>query len=129
MKDVVIDACCLINLLAAEVVLSKFQRQKTKSKEASSGNVNNSTGAVLHVPQIIATESMYLLQPDLDDPSKLFKSPINLDPYFSAGTLDHCDVKKNRGNRTFYQVRNEARRWRSRMSCDRQESRVVTCDG
>ncbi len=92
MNNVVIDACCLINLLAAEDVLSKPSVQKTKLKVTSSGNVS-STGAVLHVAQIIAAESMYLLQPELDDPSKLFKSPINLNPYFKTGVLNRCDVE------------------------------------
>ncbi len=92
MNNVVIDACCLINLLAAEDILSKPSVQTTKLKVTSSGNVS-STGAVLHVAQIIAAESMYLLQPDLDDPSKLFKSPINLDPYFKAGALHRCDIE------------------------------------
>jgi hypothetical protein len=47
----------------------------------------------LHIPRVVAGESLYLLQPDEDDESKLVKTPIDLMPFFDAGVLVECDVE------------------------------------
>lgn len=93
MKDVAVDACCLINLLAADCVLPKPSTQKKRSKDSPQPHGSHSLGLVLHVPDIVAVESMYILQPDHDDPAKLLKSPIDLGPYFANGTLSKCEIE------------------------------------
>ncbi len=45
----------------------------------------------LHVPTKVVEETLYVLQPDPDDPSGLVKSPIDLDRYMAAGVLQTCD--------------------------------------
>ena len=75
-QDVALDACCLINLCAASKIL-----------HAGSG-----LGLNLHVPSKVVAETLYTLQPDPDDPSRLVKHPIDLDGYTAAGVLQKCDV-------------------------------------
>ena len=76
MQDVALDACCLINLCAAGKIL-----------RAGSG-----LGLNLHVPCKVVEETLYILQLDPDDPSRLVKHPIELDRYAAAGALQKCDL-------------------------------------
>ena len=93
MTDVAVDACCLINLLAADCVLKKPTHHKQKPNGARASYVLPSLELVLHVPAIVASESLYILQPDRDDPAKLFKFPIDLSSYFTDGILHQCDLE------------------------------------
>lgn len=93
MQDVAVDACCLINLLAADCVLPKPVAQKKRSKDSAVPHKSHPLGMALHVPDIVAAESLYILQPDRDDPAKLLKSPIDLEPYFDSGTLSRCEIE------------------------------------
>jgi hypothetical protein len=95
MKDVAVDACCLINLLAADCVLPRPVLQTKKSKASHQGQMLLSLGLVLHVPADVASESLYVLQADQDDPTKLLKSPIDLEQYFADGIVQQCDVEGN----------------------------------
>lgn len=92
MKEVAIDACCLINLLAAEAILTVSPRSSGKRKASSRKSESPALEVALYVPSLVARESLYLLQPDDDDDSKLVKSPIDLTPYFTHGALFECDV-------------------------------------
>jgi hypothetical protein len=93
MTDVAVDACCLINLLAADCVLSQPAASKKRSKGTVHPDEVASLGLVLHVPTIVANESLYILKTDQDDSAKLLKSPIDLEPYFSNGILQRCDIE------------------------------------
>ena len=93
MTDVAVDACCLINLLAADCVLPKPTLQALKPKGLHRSHELPSLGLALHVPTVVASESLYILQPDHDDQAKLVKSPIDLAPYFTDDTLHQRDVE------------------------------------
>ncbi len=93
MTDVAVDACCLINLLAADCVLTQPTLPKKKPKGAHPTHESPSLDLMLHVPAVVASESLYILQPDHDDPTKLLKSPIDLAPYFAEDLLHPCDVE------------------------------------
>ena len=93
MTDVAVDACCLINLLAADCVLPQPALRTKKSKGPLQPHEVASLGLILHVPPGVANESLYVLKPDQDDPAKLLKSPIDLEPYFSGGILQRCDIE------------------------------------
>ena len=93
MKDVAVDACCLINLLAAGCVLPRPAANK-KLKDSGQPVGSHSLGFVLHVPTIVAGESLYIVQPDHDDPSKLLKSAIDLESCFADGTLQRCEIEE-----------------------------------
>jgi predicted nucleic acid-binding protein len=92
MNDVAVDACCLINLLAANCVLPQPTAQKKKSPEPRRQSELPSLGLVLHVPTVVSKESLYILQPDRDEPTKLLKSPVDLEPHFAGGTLSRCEI-------------------------------------
>ena len=49
--------------------------------------------ATLHVPTVVAGETLYLLRPDTDDESKLVKVPVDLTEHFAHGVLRACDVE------------------------------------
>lgn len=93
MTDVAIDACCLLNLLAADCVLPKPTFQTLKPQGVHRSHDLPSLGLTLHVPTVVASESLYVLQPDHDDQGKLIKSPIDLGPYFQEGILHQCHVE------------------------------------
>lgn len=123
MQDVAVDACCLINLLAAGPILSPPGRLKPGERELrhidldppssasspeSSGKPSRrrkkavstepeepplGIGLTLHVPAKVTQETFYLLQPDEEDGSKLVKMPIDLAPFFQAGMIHSCDLE------------------------------------
>lgn len=93
MKDVALDACCLINLLAAECVFPKPGEGKKASKKSAGPSALPSLGLALHVPTVVAGECYYMLQPDPDAPGRMVKVPIDLGPYLTGGLLHPCDVE------------------------------------
>ena len=93
MTDVAVDACCLINLLAADCVRPKPTLQALKPKGLHRSRELPPLSLTLHVPAVVASESLYILQPDHDDQAKLVKSPIDLAPYFTDDTLHQRDVE------------------------------------
>jgi len=86
--DVAVDACCLINLLAGGRILCPG----SEPSEAAAAR-NLAMGLTLHVPTQVIEESLYLLEPDDEDPGKLVKAPVDLAPYVRAGLLDPCHVE------------------------------------
>jgi hypothetical protein len=93
MADVAVDACCLINLLAADCVLPKPSLQGMRPKDLQRSHELPSLGLTLHVPAAVANESLYILQPDHEDQARLIKSPIDLAPFFAANLLHRCDIE------------------------------------
>lgn len=92
MKDLAVDACCLINLLAAGAILPPPAVSMGKGMAARRTPSASPLEAILHVPAVVARESLYLLRPD-DDQTKLVKSPIDLTPYFAQGVLCECEIE------------------------------------
>lgn len=88
MKDIALDACTLINLVAADLIL------KTATGPESKPGIKypHRLDVTLHVPAIVARESLYILQPDVDDSSKLIRSPIDLASHYATGALHACDL-------------------------------------
>lgn len=101
MTDVAVDACCLINLLAADCVLQLPSLGTKKSKETYHSHESSFLGLALHVPAAVASESLYILRPENDDQNKLVRSPIDLVPYFTEGMLIQCDIE-GEGETTYF---------------------------
>ncbi len=79
MRDVALDACCLINLCAAGSILSVQSCSRL--------------GLRLHIPNEVAAETLYILQPDADDAGRLVKHPIDLGWYTAASLLRPCALE------------------------------------
>jgi predicted nucleic acid-binding protein len=73
-----IDTCSLINLLADKAVLPSFLGSGVKGSPES---------ITFHVPSNVSREAVYILQPSVDDPSKLEKVEIDLTDHFTSGVL------------------------------------------
>jgi hypothetical protein len=93
--DVACDACCLINFLAGEEILPNV---------SGAGGVPDVSTPQLFVPSAVARESLYVLQPDPNDPEKLIKTPIDLKPYFDAGVLQLCRIESEEENDLFVRL-------------------------
>ena len=93
--DVACDACCLINFLAGEDILSLA---------SGAGDVSNVPMAQLFVPSAVARESLYVFQQDPNDPGGLIKAPIDLNPYFDAGVLQLCQIVAEEENDLFVRL-------------------------
>lgn len=109
MQDVALDACCLINLCAAGELLgaassSAPARRGGRRSAAASSKSGSGLGLNLHVPSKVAEETLYILQPDPDDASRLVKSPIDLDHYTAAGLLHKCNFEGQEEVELFVQM-------------------------
>jgi len=78
MSGLALDACCLLNLVAAGRILHE-----------------NSTkfGFSLYVPKVVAKESIYILQPDDDQSDQLVRKEVNMDDYVHRNLVSYCDVE------------------------------------
>jgi predicted nucleic acid-binding protein len=100
-RDVAVDACCLINLLAAGTILTLDPptappppRRKARGPQpAPASQPTPRLGYHLHVPKVAKEEALYILQTDEDDASKLVKVVIDLTPLIDASVLFTCDVQ------------------------------------
>ena len=97
MTDIVLDACCLINLLASAKILPAHSSKKAKANRIG-------FPATLHVPAIVANEALYILQPDVDDPTTLVKTTIDLSGPRQLGLLHDCDIEGAEESRLFVQL-------------------------
>jgi len=109
MHDVALDACCLINLCAAGRILggepsSAGSRRRGRRGAVASPKPGSGLGLNLHVPSKVAEETLYILQPDPDDASRLVKVPIDLDHYTAAGLLHKCDLEGPEETELFVQL-------------------------
>jgi len=78
MSSVAIDACCLLNLIAAGNILHE-----------------NSTklGFSIFVPKVVAKESIYVLQPDDDQSGQLVRQKVDMNRYMERQLLSYCDIE------------------------------------
>jgi hypothetical protein len=97
MTAIVIDACCLINLVAAGRILP------TPSVMGKSVRKGSFPGT-LHVPEIVAKEALYILQPDSDDPTSLIKTTIDLSASREQQVLSDCDIEGSEEASLFVQL-------------------------
>ena len=107
MQDVALDACCLINLCAAGKVLrppSSPARARHKAKAPGSAKRRLGFGLTLHVPAKVTEETLYIMQPDEEDESRLVKCAIDLQEYMAAGVLHLCDFENQDEIALFVQV-------------------------
>lgn len=108
MQDVVLDACCVINLYAAgkilsgEVPRSKPPRRKTPGSSPQAKKP--ALGFKLHLPAKVKGEAQHILQPDEEDESKVLKTKIELDPLIRAGLLHECDLEGDLETDLFVQM-------------------------
>ncbi len=111
MQDVVLDACCMINLYAAGKILSgeaapsKPPPRRKIARPGSSPQAKKlAFDLKLHLPAKVQGEAKYVLQPDEEDKSKLVKSEIDLDPLIKAGLLHECDLEGEEETDLFVQM-------------------------
>jgi predicted nucleic acid-binding protein len=110
MQDVVIDACCVINLYAAGKILSgeapRSMRPSRKINIPGSSPQAKKLGLdfKLHLPSKVKEEVRYILQPDQEDANKLVKAEIDLDPLLKAGLLNECDIAGEEETDLFVQI-------------------------
>lgn len=109
MRDVALDACCLINLCAAGRVLGKESSSGGPPRHGRTGagaspKPISGIGLSLHVPSKVADETLYILQPDPEDPGRLVKCPIDLDYHAAAGLLHKCDLENREEIELFVQM-------------------------
>jgi predicted nucleic acid-binding protein len=110
MQDVVLDACCVINLYAAakilsgEAVHSKSPRRKIIKPGSASQAKKVTLDFEMHLPAKVKGEAQYVLQPDEEDASKLVKAEMDLAPLIEAGILQECDLEGEEETELFVQV-------------------------
>jgi predicted nucleic acid-binding protein len=97
MTDIVVDACCLINLLAAGEILRAHSSRKAKGE-------GQRLPATLHVPTTVANEALYILQPDPDDSTTLVKTAIDLSTPKQLGLIHDCDIEGHDESSLFVQL-------------------------
>lgn len=78
MSGLALDACCLLNLVAAGKILHE-----------------NSTklGFSVFVPKVVAMESIYILQPDDDQTGQLVRKEVDMNNYVDRKLVSYCDVE------------------------------------
>lgn len=78
MSSLALDACCLINLVAAGKILH--------------GNPTK-IGFSFSVPRIVAKESIYILQPDDDQAGQLVRKEVDMNQYVDRKSVSYCDIE------------------------------------
>ena len=81
MSSLALDACCLLNLVAAGKILHE---NSTKS------------GFAIFVPKVVAKESIYILQPDDDQTGQLVRKQVDMNNYVDRKLVSYCDVEVKR---------------------------------
>lgn len=95
MSDVTIDACCLLNLIAAGNILPNME-------EAES--VSISFPHALHVPDVVEGEALYVFQRDEDAPENLVKSPLDIRGMIDACILQGCALRNGEESDLFVRL-------------------------
>jgi predicted nucleic acid-binding protein len=77
-SSLALDACCLLNLVAAGKILHE---NFTK------------TGFSFFVPRVVAKESIYILQPDDDHSGQLVRREVDMNQYVDRKLVSYCDIE------------------------------------
>ncbi len=78
MSSLALDACCLINLVAAGKIL---RENPTK------------IGFSFFVPRVVAKESIYILQPDDEQAGQLVRKEVDMNQYVDRKSVSYCDIE------------------------------------
>ena len=78
MSSLALDACCLLNLVAAGKIL-----HENSSK----------IGFSFFVPRVVAMESIYILQPDDDQTGQLVRKEVDMNNYVDRKLVSYCDIE------------------------------------
>ncbi len=78
MSGLVLDACCLLNLIAAGKILDETSR---------------TLSCTLFVPKVVAREAIYILQPDDEQPDLLVRKEVGINNYAESSLISFCDVE------------------------------------
>ena len=100
MSDLVLDACCLINLQAAGRILvpgstPQVMMTRHRSQIGPPPGGLNGLNLKLHVPDIVQKEALRIDQPDMDDPTKLVSIPLDLKSLIDQGILHACELSSD----------------------------------
>ena len=79
MSDVVVDACCMLNLIASGHYFSKDEPSSNQPHQLS-------------VPDVVVAELLFVYQPDPDDSEKLLKAPAGVQELIDEGVLSSCSL-------------------------------------
>jgi predicted nucleic acid-binding protein len=112
LSDLAVDACCLINLYAAEKILAPASPSKSSRPPRRRIVPLSSTPAKprpglafnLHVPAKVIAETLYIRKPDEEDETKLVQVPMDLAALLGAGLLRTCDVNDKAETDLFVQL-------------------------
>jgi predicted nucleic acid-binding protein len=110
MQDIVLDACCVINLYAAGKIFAgkaptaKPSRRKTLGAGSPGPAKKWLLDFTLHLPAKVKEEAQYILQPDAENPGKLVKTAFDLGPVIQAGFLKECDLQGEEETDLFVQM-------------------------
>jgi len=108
MQDVALDACCLINLCAAGRILYPSSSSTATTQRGAKAHKGArhcpGFGLSLHVPAKVIGETLYTMQSDEEDQTRLVECPIDLQPYLAAGLLAPCDLETHEEIELFVQM-------------------------
>ncbi len=108
MPDVALDACCLINLCAAGTILQPPSGSPAKARHGAKASARAKSPPGfrlnLHVPSKVTAETLYIMQPDDEEQTKLVKQPVDLQEYMAAGLLVPCDFQEQAEVELFVQM-------------------------
>ena len=99
-RDLVMDACCLINLYAAKRILvhapppksTPPRRKIIRPDSAKAVNLRPALPFKLHVTAEVIEETLFIRKPDEEDDGKLIEAVIDLAPIISNGLLHSCEL-------------------------------------
>jgi predicted nucleic acid-binding protein len=89
MSDSIVDSCCVINLYAAGDFLNVLP---------------TTLGLLMHVPEKVLAESLYVRKPGPVDATKLVQRAVDLTPLIGAGLLHRCDLEGEEELNLFVQL-------------------------
>jgi predicted nucleic acid-binding protein len=96
--DLVTDACCLINLCAAQRILvsppppkSARPRRRIVALEQSKSKL--ALPFHLHIPSKVVQETLYIRKYDEEEENRLVEARIDLTPIVRDGLLHLCDLQ------------------------------------
>src|SRR5712664_88081 len=98
MRDLVLDSCCALNLLAAGKILQapppkRATRRKITLPGSTPPALPHSLDFKLHVPLKVKQEVRYIRKPEEAGGKNLVQAEIDLAPLFQSGALHDCDLE------------------------------------
>jgi len=108
LPDLVTDACCLINLYAAQRILVLVPAPKPARRRKIIGQEQSKSKPGLpfnlHASSKVVQETLYIRKPDEEDESRLVEALIDLTPMVTDGLIDLCDLQDQTEIELFVQL-------------------------